>query len=132
MPLDSMGPEASVRAIRGQANFHAGMAAEDIVARDYEQRGRRVAHRRWRGAGGEIDLIAREGDRVVFVEVKKSGTHDAAIARLGPRQIERLCRAAEEFIGGEPRGSLTEMRFDLALVDGRGAVRIVENAFGAA
>ena len=51
--------------------------------------------------------------------------------RLGQRQIGRICRAAEEFVGGEPGGSLTEMRFDIGLVDARGDLRILENALAA-
>ena len=118
------------KVLTGRTAYHAGLAAEDIVARDYARRGRPVAHRRWRGQGGEIDLIVREGDCVVFVEVKKSRSFDAAALRLGRRQMDRLCMAATEFLAGEPRGQLTDMRFDLALIDGRGAMRIIENAFG--
>lgn len=120
------------QALQGAQSYHAGAAAEDIVARDYDRRGRPVAHRRWRAGSGEIDLIARDGDQVVFVEVKKSRTFDMAALRLGRRQMDRLCAAALEFLAGEPRGQLTDMRFDLALVDGRGAVRVIENAFGEA
>ena len=116
----------------GAVGYYAGYVAEDIVAQDYLHRGRPVVHRRWRGKGGEIDLIAREGDCVVFIEVKKSSSFDAAALRLGRRQMDRLCAAASEFLAGEPRGQLTDMRFDLALVDGRGAMRIIENAFGEA
>ena len=46
--------------------------------------------------------------------------------------MARLCQSAEEFLAGEPRGLLTEMRFDVALVDGQGRHMILENAFGAA
>lgn len=123
---------AQSRVMSGSMAYHAGLAAEDIVAHDYARRGRPVAHRRWRGEAGEIDLIAREGDCVVFIEVKKSHSFDAAALRLGRRQMDRLCHAASEFLAGEPKGQLTEMRFDVALVDGRGAMRIIENAFGEA
>lgn len=122
----------TARMMDGQASYHAGRVAEDIVASDYQRRGRTVAHRRWRGQGGEIDLIAREGDRVVFIEVKKSRTFDMAALQLGRRQMARLCAAASEFLAGEPRGQMTDMRFDLALIDGRGAMQIIENAFGEA
>ena len=120
------------KALTGLTAYHAGLCAEDIVAQDYARRGRPVAHRRWRGQGGEIDLIAREGDCVVFIEVKKSKTFDGAALRLGRRQMDRLCAAATEFLAGEPRGQLTNMRFDLALIDGRGGMQIIENAFGEA
>ena len=120
------------RRMRGAQAHYGGVAAEDIVAQDYDRRGRPVAYRRWRAGSGEIDLIAREGAQVIFIEVKKSRTFDQAAASLGRRQMDRLCAAASEFIAGEPRGQLTEIRFDLALVDGQGAVRIIENAFGEA
>ena len=42
----------------------------------------------------------------------------------------RIYRSAEEFIGGEPKGALTDVRFDVALVDQTGDLRILENAFG--
>lgn len=120
------------KSLTGLNAYHAGLCAEEIVAQDYARRGRPVAHRRWRGQAGEIDLIAREDDCVVFIEVKKSKTFDTAALRLGRRQMDRLCVAATEFLAGEPLGQLTNMRFDLALIDGRGAMRIIENAFGEA
>lgn len=120
------------RTIAGQTAHRAGQAAEEIVAGNYQRRGLPVVGRRWRGRGGEIDLIARAGEGLVFIEVKKARSFDAAIQRLGARQIGRLCDAAAEFLAGEPRGQNTEVRFDLALVDGRGAVRVIENAFMAA
>lgn len=118
-----------MQAVQAQTNYHAGLAAEAIVARQYENRGHAIACERWRGRGGEIDLIMRDGDSVVFIEVKKSRTHDRAAQRLSRRQMHRLCNAASEFVAGEPRGQLTEMRFDLATVDQAGTVRVIENIF---
>ncbi len=112
----------------GRSNYLAGQAAEDAVLRYYEARGLTLAKARWRGKAGEVDLILRDGDELVFVEVKHSRSFDSAAARLIPKQVERLMRAAEEFAGGEPKGLLTEMRFDVALVNGQGEVHILENA----
>ena len=109
--------------------YYAGLAAEDIVATDYATRDHVVAARRWRGQAGEIDLIAREGDTVVFVEVKKSRSFATAAARLGGRQMERIVASATEFLAGEPRGQLTDVRFDLAIVNGFGDLKVIENAF---
>ncbi len=114
----------------GSTQYHAGLAAEDIVATDYDKRCYRIAARRWRGKSGEIDLVMRDGETVVFVEVKKSKTITRAATRLGRSQMDRICTAASEFLAGEPRGQLTDVRFDLALVDGTGAVKVIENAFG--
>jgi putative endonuclease len=108
----------------------SGMSAEYCVAQDYQRRGFDVANQRWRGKGAEIDLILRDGAGLVFVEVKKARDFARAAASLSARQMQRIYHAAEEFLAGEPLGSLTEVRFDVALVDGHGQTQIIENAFG--
>ncbi|NOD76599.1 MULTISPECIES: YraN family protein [unclassified Ruegeria] len=118
------------RTNQGSVSYHAGQAAELRVAEDYERRGMAILHRRWRGAGGEIDLIARNGAGLVFIEVKKSSSFEKAAARISAKQIDRIYASAAQFLEKEPNGQLTEVRFDAALVDGSGAVQIIENAFG--
>ena len=113
----------------GAVSYHAGFQAEAAVASHYVQAGRQIAARRWRGSGGEIDLVARDGDGLIFVEVKQSKTFARAAESLSRRQMDRIYASASEFLGGEPRGQDTEVRFDVALVDGVGRIRIVENAF---
>lgn len=120
----------ALRQRRGVRANLTGAAAEERVAQSYARRGLRIVQRRWRGAGAEIDLISREGETVVFTEVKAAKTHDAAIARLGVAQMKRIYRAAEAYLEHEPKGQLTDVRFDVALFDQRGEVRIIENAFG--
>jgi len=120
----------SARTHRGAMAFQAGVAAENRIAQDYERRGFALARRRWRGKGGEIDLILRDGDGLIFVEVKQARDFDRAAQSLSARQMQRIYLAAEEFLGSEPAGTLTETRFDVALVDAQGQTRIIENAFG--
>jgi putative endonuclease len=115
---------------RGSMAYHAGAAAEQRVAQDYERRGFRIDRLRWRGKGGEIDLIVRDGDGLIFVEVKKSASFARAAQHISTRQIARIYTSAEEYLGTQPNGSLTEVRFDVALIDSVGAIRIIENAFG--
>ncbi|MCL4676037.1 MAG: YraN family protein [Pararhodobacter sp.] len=115
----------------GAVSYHAGLSAEGQVAREYERRGMPVAAHRWRGTGGEIDLIARDGEGYVFVEVKKSRDHARAAERLNTRQIARLFDAASEFLGLCKTGLDTLARFDVALIDAQGRIEIVENALGA-
>ena len=115
---------------QGQMAYHGGMAAEQTIAQDYERRGFELANRRWRGQGGEIDLVLRDGASLIFVEVKKARDFARAAASLSARQMQRIYLAAEEFLAGEPNGSLTEVRFDVALVDNHGQTQIIENAFG--
>ena len=115
----------------GTTSHHAGLAAEESVARHYGRLGRPVLARRWRGRGGEIDVIARDGEETVFVEVKRSDTHAAAALRLGERQARRLFDCAGEYMGTLPSGLLSPVRFDVALVDAAGRVAVIENALSA-
>ncbi len=111
----------------GLRSYHAGLAAEDQVAALYQRSGSKLVARRWRGASGEIDLIMREGDQIVFVEVKQSRTHALAAEHLGARQIARIYAAAAEFVAGEPLGQLTDVRLDAALVDATGQIELLHN-----
>ena len=117
---------------RGAVAYRSGLAAEDSVTRTYQGRGCAVSEQRWTGAGGEIDLILRDGPVVVFVEVKRGRDHAAAAERVSARQMARIAASAGEYLDTLPLGSLTEARFDVALVDQTGAVSILENAFGCA
>ena len=112
-------------------SYHAGLAAEDLIARNYRRRGHQIVAQRWRGRRGEIDLIVRDDNSIVFVEVKQSRDFDSALAHVRPAQAWRLYAAGEEFLATQPDGSLTDVRFDVALVNGSGAVQILENAFSA-
>ncbi len=130
MPFDFVAsPVRQRRAARGLANYHAGHAAEGSVARHYEGLGIPITVRNWRGSGGEIDLIGRLGDQVIVVEVKQSRSHDLAASHVTQAQVARIFATVEEFLGGEPKGLLTDVRIDLALVDGQGRIEVLENAF---
>lgn len=120
----------SQRRERGARNHLSGLAAEGAVLRHFEAGDAVLAAQRWRGQGGEIDLIFCEGEVIVFVEVKKARSFEAALARLSEAQMMRIHTAASEYLGTTPRGQLSEVRFDLALVDQSGAVQVMENAFG--
>jgi putative endonuclease len=130
MPFDSgSSPARQSCKARGLTNYLAGHAAEAAVARLYEDRGIAICARNWRGKTGEIDLIGRDGDALVFVEVKQSRTHDLAATHISQAQISRIFSTVDEYLAGEPKGLLTDVRIDLALVDGQGRIDVVENAF---
>lgn len=117
-----------MRARRGHLAHHAGLAAERQILRHYLAAGLSVVAQRWRGGGGEIDLVVRDGDRYVFVEVKSARDRAMAALRLSPGQIRRLAAAAQAFVAACASGLAVEMRFDVALVDRQGQVEILENA----
>jgi putative endonuclease len=113
---------------QGTLSHLSGLAAEDTVARHYERSGHPTAALRWRGTHGEIDLIAQNGAGLIFVEVKRADSFDRAAHYLTDRQAQRIYDAASEYLGSMPKGQLTEVRLDLALVNGRGEVQVIENA----
>ena len=79
--------------------------------------GYRIIARDVRTPVGEIDLVARRGRTLAFVEVKaRSG--DGIVDALTPRQRRRIVRAAEAFLATRPTLAVST-RFDLMLV-GRG------------
>lgn len=114
----------------GAMAYHSGFAAEGAVELLYRRSGHSIAARRWRGSTGEIDLIARGADGLVFIEVKKSGSFARAAASLSHRQMARIQASASEYLADEPSGQDSAARFDVALVDQVGRIEILENAFG--
>lgn len=114
----------------GVLGYCAGLAAEDIVAQNYTRRGFHLKAQRWRNSAGEIDLIMGRCDLTVFVEVKKSRDFATAAARLSKRQMRRIAAGADCYLAGTPDGLNTNARIDVALVDGSGAVEVLENAIG--
>ena len=123
-------PAKTGRQRRGRVAYLSGLAAEDSVEREYLARGYRCVAKRWRGKGGEIDLVFRLSRQLVFVEVKAGRSHDAAMARITHRQAARIAQSAEAFLGTQAAGSVTDMRIDGGLVDRTGRVSILENAVG--
>ncbi|WP_324753064.1 YraN family protein [Roseovarius sp. Pro17] len=120
---------APARRDRGKRAYNSGLAAEDRAVALYIAAGLRLLETRWRGKSGEIDLILADGEEIVFVEVKQARTHDAAIASLRPAQMRRIHLAGSEYLGHCPKGQLTDVRFDLAVVDGAGRCDIMQGAF---
>jgi putative endonuclease len=108
-----------------------GQAGEDIAAEFLGREGLAILHRNFRCRFGEIDLIARDGDTIVFVEVRMRGRGDfgGAAESITARKRGRLIKAAGFYLAGQPR--TPRCRFDAILLsspDGR--VEWIRDAFG--
>ncbi len=69
-----------------------------------------------RGTGaGEIDLIVKKQNLLVFVEVKKRNSLEKAAYAILPAQQQRIWKAAENFIQNHPEFSEFDIRFDAFL-----------------
>lgn len=70
-----------------------------------------------RGTGaGEIDIIARRGNTIAFVEVKARATLAAAAQAIAPAQQRRIARTAAAFLAAHPRLGNHDIRFDAVLL----------------
>ena len=104
-----------------------GAYGERVAAQHLQEQGLVVLHRNWRCTDGEIDLVLRDGDAVVFCEVKTRrgggfGTPAEAITHRKVCKLRQLaCRWLEE-TGIHPRA----MRFDVVEVvpQRRGAPKV--------
>lgn len=93
-----------------------------------------IVERNYRCALGEIDIIAREGDTLVFVEVKtrKTNTFGSPSAAVTPRKQRQISRVAQHYLAKGKRFSVPA-RFDVVAVtlsDGNEAeIELISNAF---
>ncbi len=122
-------PLRPTRQGRGLRAYLSGASAESAVARHCMRQGYDLLAEPWQGRGGEIDLILKDGEIFVFCEVKKARSFESALNSLREAQMQRIHAAASEYLEHTPKGQLSDVRFDLALVNVAGEIRIVENAF---
>ncbi len=96
-----------------------GKEGEDKAADYLAGKGFEIVTRNYRMKGGEIDIIAREGESLVFVEVKSlpSGTAETLAIELGPRKRSRIIRTAKYFLLEHPEYSACLIRFDVIALD---------------
>lgn len=106
-------PDSEVRKQRAE---RWGRVAENLSVltlrlKGYSVLGRRIKAPRGSGAG-EIDIVARKGAFLVFIEVKARKTLDDAKESLGFRQRSRIWKAAELYLARHPELSSLQPRFD--------------------
>ncbi len=109
-----------------------GARGEALARRYIRQRGLKVIERNWRTRSGEIDLVCRDRDTLVFVEVKsRTGeTFGQPYEAVGPAKRQRLRRLAEEYIASRGLAECP-VRFDVLSVrlDREPRVEHIEGAF---
>jgi len=109
---------------RAESTSASGARAEAIAADHLASHGLVIVERNFRTRQGEIDLIARDGESLVFVEVRMRSRADfgGAVASVTPAKQARWIAAARGYlmkIGREP-----PCRFDLVLLDALDASRV--------
>lgn len=109
----------------------AGAAAEDAAERHLCASGCRVLARNARYREGELDLVVRERDVVVFVEVRlrASERFGGALASVDVYKQKRLARAAQRWLAEHFGERWPACRFDVVTVDGSGTIEWIRDAF---
>jgi putative endonuclease len=104
--------------------MNSGAAAEALAADFLIARGLTIVERNFRCRTGEIDLIARERETLVFVEVRlrRSAAFGGAAASITTAKRQRIARAARFYLG--TLGQEPPCRFDAILLDALDAQRI--------
>jgi putative endonuclease len=99
-----------------QAAFRVGISAESRAAVYLIAKGFRILARRWRSPLGEIDIVARRRQLLVFAEVKARASLDEAAESVNERQRRRIAAAAEVWLAANPDKTIRDIRFDAILV----------------
>lgn len=109
------------------SNAEKGRRGESAAAAYLQQHGYVVLARNWRCAGGEIDIIARYQDRIVFIEVRQRTTIEAAFESITPRKRQRVLHAVETWLSQRDMADQT-WRIDVIAVS-RAGIEHREDAF---
>jgi putative endonuclease len=112
-----------------QTSYALGVAAEGHARQLLESKSYRIVAQRYKTKAGEIDLVARRGDHLAFVEVKRRRTQDDAAWAVGPRQQARIALAAEVFLGEHDGFAECSTSFDVVLVSPSQGCAHIEQAF---
>jgi putative endonuclease len=118
-------------ALSRRAAYTLGLRAETIAALYLRLKGYRVLARRYASPVGEIDLVAKKGDTLVFVEVKARATLDAAAESIRLMQQARIVRGAEAYLSRHPSYVNHFLRFDAVLIAPGRLPRHLKSAFDA-
>ncbi len=107
---------APKQTIARRQSERSGRRAEWAAAFVLAMQGYRIIARRYRARSGEIDLIARRGGIVAFVEVKARARLDDAIGAVSARARRRIERAADLYVAQHPHLADCAMRYDIVAI----------------
>ncbi len=113
-----------------------GLAGEALARRHLERLGFQILETRWRCRAGEIDIVARQGTDLVFVEVRarRDSDLDLALESISARKRKRLLTLASAYLEAHQLPEDTVWRIDVAAVcfpfNRPARVEIIEDAVG--
>ena len=116
-------------------HLERGARGESLACQHLRRAGYKILYRNFRGrTGGELDIVSREGDTLVFVEVKTRGSEDFGrpFEAVRPDQQRRISRGALAWLRMLDNPDIL-FRFDVVEVvmpeSGKPRVELIRNAF---
>lgn len=110
----------------GMFAYYKGLSAENIVVNYLIKQQWNILHKRFHNPYGEIDLIAKKENLLLFVEVKARKKMNDALAAISLHQQKRLLKAAEYYLEYN-YPEIENVRFDLIAIDQLGQIEHFEN-----
>ncbi|MEF3367351.1 YraN family protein [Methylocystis sp. 9N] len=112
-----------------RAAYAYGLRAETVATLWLRARFYKILARNFRAHGGEVDIVARRGHTIVFVEVKARGDLDNAAIAITPQKQRRFSQAAGRWLAANPWAINYTLRADAIFVAPGKFPRHLENAF---
>lgn len=114
-----------------------GARGEDLAVKYLKKKGYKLIERNYRCQWGEIDLVARQGDTLVFVEIKSRSSHDFGLPQeaVGRFKQEKLVQVARAYLAEHRLTENITMRFDVVAVQLTASgpdIELIQDAFGGA
>jgi len=122
--------------IEGGSRADSGRSAEQRALVYLQAQGLRLLERNYRCRAGEIDLVMRDKEQLVMVEVRyrRVTSYTAAAASVDQRKQRRLIKAARHYLASHPQYANEPIRFDVVAFDGSATdpdIEWLRNAFDA-
>ncbi len=117
--------------MQGRNKRHVGAEYEALAAQYLERKGYQILARNYRNPYGEIDIIARMGDVIVFCEIKYRANmrYGDPLEAVDVRKQRRISKVALYYCAGSKALPNVSYRFDVIGIYGDGRVEQIENAF---
>lgn len=96
--------------------FTRGVVSEYVAAAWLMARGYRIVAMRYRCKAGEIDIVARRGDLVAFIEVKARTSTEASVFAVDAHTQRRIRNASLAWLTRQPDGGRLSLSYDIVAV----------------
>lgn len=110
-------------------SYRFGIFAEILVIVYLRLKFYKILQRRYRSKLGEIDIVAKKGRTIIFIEVKARKNKNAIFEVLTKHQQERIVRSANYFMASNRKYNGYNARFDLVMVAPAFYIKHIKNAW---